>query len=53
MAGFDYDQTVALIDENVSNPLLNTTLKKGLDAAKDNPELLQTALDAVKAAIGQ
>jgi len=32
---------------------LSTTLKKGLDAARDNPELLETALEAVKSALGQ
>ena len=53
VAGFDLETVSTMIDENVSNPVLSTTLKQGVQAAANNPDALGTALEAVKAAIGQ
>ena len=50
--GFDYDKVVEMVDGSELGGIAKTTLKAGLDKAKDNPELLSGILDKVKAAMG-
>ena len=50
--GFDYDKVVEMVDGSDLGGLTKTTLKAGLNKAKDNPELLSGVLEQVKAALG-
>jgi hypothetical protein len=51
--GFDYDKLVDAIDASETlGEAQKTGLKTSLDQARDNPALLQSALDQVKAALG-
>ena len=50
--GFDADQVMELLDDSDVSTLEKTTLGAALDAAKDNPELLATVLEQLKAALG-
>lgn len=49
---FDPEVVNQLIDQAPVGDETKTTLKQGVQAAADNPEMLQSALDQVKAAIG-
>ena len=50
--GFDYDKVVEMVENSELGTLQKTTLKAGLEQARDNPELLQGLLDRVKEAMG-
>lgn len=50
--GFDADRVIEMIDGAELNPVIKTTLTTAINAAKDNPDLLQGALDQVRAAMG-
>ena len=49
--GFDLDKVAEFIDGSDLGAIQKTSLKTGLQAAQDNPELLEKALDAVKEAL--
>ncbi|MEL7125862.1 MAG: hypothetical protein AAGK30_06510, partial [Pseudomonadota bacterium] len=50
--GFDFDQVIEMIDGSEMNTLQKTSLKTGLEQARDNPELLQGVLDQIRSAMG-
>ena len=50
--GFDLSKVTEMIDGSSLGALQKTGLKSSLQAAQDNPELLKSALDAVKQALG-
>ncbi|MFO1175395.1 MAG: hypothetical protein U1E48_09340 [Paracoccaceae bacterium] len=49
---FDADKLNAAIDATSLDAATKTTLKTAVTAAKDNPAAVQTAIDAVKKALG-
>ncbi len=49
---FDLDKVTALLDGSSVDGATKTALQTALTAAGDNPDLLKTALDAIKAALG-
>lgn len=49
--GFNLDKVTAMIEESDLGALQKATLTKGLDAAKDNPEVLKTLLEKIRAAM--
>ncbi|MCV6597297.1 MAG: hypothetical protein OIF40_09475 [Mangrovicoccus sp.] len=49
---FDPEVVNGLIDKAPLEETQKATLKQGVQAAADNPEMLQTALDQVKSALG-
>lgn len=52
MDGFNIDAVNEMIDGSSLGALEKTALKGAVDQVKDNPELLQGALDKVKQALG-
>ena len=51
--GFKMDKVIELIDGSEKISATNKMLlKAGIEKAQDNPEMLKSALDAVKTAIG-
>ena len=50
--GVDFDRIGELLENSDLGALQKTTLKTALDQARDNPDLLQAALDQVKSALG-
>lgn len=50
--GFDFDKAVEMIDGSDLGAVQKTTLKAGLEQARDNPELLSQLLDQVRDALG-
>ena len=52
MDGFDFDRVIEAIDGSEMGTLQKTTLKTGLEQARDNPELLQGVLEQIKSAMG-
>jgi len=50
--GFDFDKAAEMIDSSEIGDTQKTLLKTGLNQAKDNPELLEAALDKVREALG-
>jgi colicin import membrane protein len=52
MEGFDLEKVIEAVDGSDLDALQKTTLKTGLQQAKDNPELLKGVLSQVKSALG-
>ena len=50
--GFDLGKVVEAVDASDLSIVQKTTLKAGLENAKDNPELLKAALGQIKGALG-
>ena len=50
--GFNLDKVSEMIDSSEVGAFQKTALKKALEKAKDNPEVLQTVLDKIKEAAG-
>ena len=50
--GFDFDKAVEMIDGSDLGAVQKTTLKAGLEQARDNPELLSQLLDQIRDAMG-
>ena len=50
--GFDAEKVVQLLDTADLSALEKTTLGNALNAAKDNPTLLQPVLDQIKSVLG-
>jgi len=50
--GFKLEKVTTMVEESELGALQKTFLSKGLKAAQDNPEMLKTALDAVREALG-
>ena len=51
--GFDFDKAIEMIDGSDLGAVQKTTLKAGLEQARDNPELLSQLLEQVRGAMGQ
>jgi hypothetical protein len=51
-ANFDADKLKATIDASTLDDATKTSLKSAVDAAQANPDLVQSTLDQVKAALG-
>lgn len=52
VAGFDFDKAVEFIKASNLNPLARNALTQSLSAARDNPELLASALAAARQQLG-
>ena len=52
VGGFNLDKVSEMIDSSKIGAFQKTALKKALEKAKDNPEVLQTVLDKIKEAAG-
>lgn len=50
--GFDFDKASEFITGSDLNPLAQTALVKGLETARDNPELLSAALEKARVQLG-
>lgn len=50
--GFNLEKVTEMVENSDLGTLQKTMLNKGLKAAQDNPELLKTALDSVREALG-
>ncbi|MEP5091905.1 MAG: hypothetical protein ABJR23_20965, partial [Paracoccaceae bacterium] len=50
--GFNFDKVSQMIDGSSLSDVQKTTLKSTLDSAQSNPQLLDGALQQVKAALG-
>jgi cytoskeletal protein RodZ len=51
-ANFDADKLKGVIDASTLDDATKTTLKSAVDAAKASPDLVQSTLDQIKAALG-
>ncbi len=52
MDGFDLEKAKETIDGSSLGDMTKMTLKSALEQAKDNPDLLKTALEKARAALG-
>ena len=50
--GFNYDRVIEMIDGSELDPLKKTAVKSAITQARDNPELLKSALQAARSALG-
>jgi threonine dehydratase len=50
--GFDFAKVSEMIDGSSLDALKKAALKTAVEQAQNNPDLLKTALDSVKAALG-
>ena len=50
--GFNLESVTSLFEASDLGALQKTVLTNGLEAAKDNPELLSTALEKIREALG-
>ena len=49
--GFDLDKVTEMVENSDLGALQKVTLTKGLEAAKDNPEVLKTLLEKIREAM--
>ncbi|MGB3689387.1 MAG: hypothetical protein WBA02_08815, partial [Jannaschia helgolandensis] len=50
--GFDADALIVYVDESDMNAVAKTTLKAGIEQARDNPTLIPALLEQLKARLG-